>query len=132
MKTKVLIGLLALLLPSFAHAWGNVEKGETTAAKRRIPIKMVDATDGTTPETGLSSFTVKLSKNGAAGDAGGGTVTEVDATDLPGIYYYEASAGEVDTSGIMVLTVAASGAMTYTAAFNVTEAAVGIRRERNK
>jgi hypothetical protein len=129
---KLLVALLLLALPSFAHAWGNVEKGETTAAKRRIPIKMVDETDGKTAETGLTSFTVKLSKNGGTVTTGAGTVTEYDATEFPGLYHYEASAGEVDTSGIVVFTVAASGAMTYTAAFNVTEAAVGIRRERNK
>lgn len=127
---KLLTLLLAVLIPSYAFAWGQVEQGEPNASKRRIPVKMVDATDGVTPETGLSSFTVKLSINGQAANAGAGTVVEVDATDQPGIYYYEAAKSEVATSGIVVFTVAASGATTYPAAFNVVSPKV--KRVRNK
>lgn len=47
----------------------------------------VDATDYVTRETGLSSFTVYRSRNGAAAVAmTTPTVNEVDATNMPGVY----------------------------------------------
>lgn len=47
----------------------------------------VDSTDFTTRETGLSSFTVYRSRNGGAAAAfTTPTVTEVDATNMPGVY----------------------------------------------
>ena len=47
----------------------------------------VDATDKTTRETGLSSFTVYRSRNGAAAAAmTTPTVNETDATNMPGVY----------------------------------------------
>jgi len=48
---------------------------------------MVDATDKTTPETGLSSFTVRRSRNGGASAAfTTPTVNETDVTNMPGWY----------------------------------------------
>lgn len=47
----------------------------------------VDATDFTTRETGLSGFTVYRSRNGAAAVAmTTPTVTEVDSSNMPGVY----------------------------------------------
>lgn len=47
----------------------------------------VDATDFTTRETGLSSFTVYRSRNGAAAAAmTTPTINETDATNMPGVY----------------------------------------------
>lgn len=47
----------------------------------------VDATDFTTRETGLSSFTVYRSRNGGTATAmTTPTVTELDATNMPGVY----------------------------------------------
>jgi hypothetical protein len=47
----------------------------------------VDVTDFVTRETGLSSFTVYRSRNGAAEAAyTTPTITEVDATNMPGVY----------------------------------------------
>ena len=47
----------------------------------------VDSTDFTTRETGLSSFTVYRSRNGAAAAAmSSPTVNEVDSTNMPGVY----------------------------------------------
>jgi hypothetical protein len=47
----------------------------------------VDATDLKTRETGLASFTVYRSRNGAAEVAfTTPTVTEIDATNMPGVY----------------------------------------------
>lgn len=47
----------------------------------------VDATDFTTRETGLSSFTVYRSRNGGAATAmTTPTINEVDSTNMPGVY----------------------------------------------
>ena len=48
----------------------------------------VDATDFTTRETGLSSFTVVRSRNGAADvTMTTPTITQIDATTMPGVYW---------------------------------------------
>jgi hypothetical protein len=48
----------------------------------------VDATDYVTRETGLSSFTIYRSRNGAAEVAmTTPTITEIDATNMPGVYF---------------------------------------------
>lgn len=83
----------------------KIKLSEATAAYRRVYFVAVDPSDLKTRKTGLGSFTVKRSKNGAAGGAGGGTVTEVDATNLPGVYYYECSTGDIDTLGSLVLVI---------------------------
>lgn len=52
-----------------------------------IYFTAVDATDGVTRETGLSSFTVYRSRNGSAATAyTTPTVLEMDATNMPGVY----------------------------------------------
>jgi len=85
-----------------------LELSEATAARRRIPIMMVDVTDGITAETGLTVVVV-ISKNGAGFGAGGGSVTE----DGNGVYYYEASAGDLDTVGYLALKATNAGARTF-------------------
>lgn len=58
--------------------------GDTT---QFIYFVAVDATDLTTRETGLSSFTVYRSRNGGAAAAfTTPTVNETDATNMPGVY----------------------------------------------
>lgn len=75
---------------------------EPTAARRRVYFHLVDATDGITAETGVTG-TGYLSKNGAAPAATSGSLVEIDATNMPGRYYIELTAGEVDTIGTVVL-----------------------------
>ena len=72
---------------------------EATAALRRIPVYLVDETDGVTPETGItfSAGDIKVSENGAAQANHAGTVTEVGL----GLYYYECATTEVDTEGFL-------------------------------
>lgn len=86
-------------------------KDESTAARRRIPIICVDATDGVTPETGvtISAGDLKLSKNGAAEGNHAGTLTELAG----GLYYYEATAGELDTLGFLTLRLSKSGVKVF-------------------
>ena len=72
---------------------------QATAALRRIPVYLVDETDGVTPETGVtfSAGDIKVSENGAAQANHAGTVTEVGL----GLYYYECATTEVDTEGFL-------------------------------
>ena len=82
-------------------------KSEPTAALRRWLFACVDTTDGKTPETGLS-FTgaeLQLSKAGAAFASFGGSVTELS----DGLYYYEATAAELDTTGALTFKVEKTG-----------------------
>lgn len=80
---------------------------EATAARRRWYFACVDDTDGKTPETGLTfaAGELQLSKNGAAFGNVAGTATEVS----DGLYYYEATAGELDTVGALAFKVEKSG-----------------------
>lgn len=62
----------------------RVVSGNTTTY---IYFVAVDATDFTTRETGLSSFTVYRSRNGGAAAAmTTPTINETDATNMPGVY----------------------------------------------
>lgn len=84
-----------------------LQQSETTASYRRILLACVDATDGFTPETGLTfaAGELKLSKNGATETNHAGTVTEVAG----GVYYYEATAGELDTLGTFTVRINKTG-----------------------
>ena len=72
------------------------QQSEGTAAQRRLFFHAVDATDGLTPETGLTGVG-RISKNGAATAATSASITEIDSTNMPGRYYIEFTAAEVDT-----------------------------------
>lgn len=86
---------------------GYIKKDEATASRRRIYFVMVLASDLQSRQTGLlnASFTKRWAKNGAD-FAGSGTVVEVSASNQPGLYYYEATTGEVDSFGTCVLRLA--------------------------
>jgi len=87
----------------------QILKDQSTADRRRIPILFVDATDGYTPETGVTSPTINISKNGGPFAAGAGTFTQIDATNLPGHYYYQFTTGEIDTLGYISFYAIKSG-----------------------
>lgn len=82
-------------------------QSETTAALRRIPVYLVDAVDGVTPQTGLTFLAaeVQLSKNGGAFANAAGAVTEVGS----GAYYYQATQAETDTLGYLMIKIAKTG-----------------------
>lgn len=79
----------------------QIKQSEATAARRRIPVLLVDLTDGYTPETGVVTPTINVSKNGATIAAGAGTWTEIGN----GQYYYELTTGECDTLGWVSLNI---------------------------
>jgi hypothetical protein len=85
----------------------QIKVSETIAARRRIIFDAVDATDGFTPETGLtfSAGEIKISKNGAAEANHTGTITEVAG----GTYYYDFALAETDTIGVLQFRTSKSG-----------------------
>lgn len=96
----------------------TITVSEATAARRRIPIYLVDATDGTTEETGvtISGSECRISKNGAgAADCTGSVVA-----DENGLYYYQAAAGDVDTIGYVTVRIADTAARKYIGVANIT------------
>jgi len=70
-------------------------QSETTATRRRVPLHLVDATDGITPETGEAAGQPQLSKNGGAFANTSATLLHVAS----GFYTVELTAGELDTLG---------------------------------
>jgi len=82
-----------------------VKTNESDVTRRRVGILLVDATDGFTPETGVTSPTITLSKNGASGIGATGTFSEVGN----GIYSYQFTTGEIDTLGWVSINVRKAG-----------------------
>lgn len=89
---------------------------ESTAARRRVyfQARSKDRNGTRSPGDPIDSWaavvmTGRLSKNGAAGAAAGGTFAKVDTTNSPGLWYYEFTAGELDTLGVVTLYVLSSG-----------------------
>jgi hypothetical protein len=88
----------------------HLTRSNPIAAERRIPLLMLDEFDGFTAVTGLT-VTVTVSKNGAAFGAAAGSVTEV----ANGVYYYEATAAELDTLGFIALRATGAAARDFLA-----------------
>lgn len=78
----------------------QLQISEATAAQRRLFFHAVDATDGITAETGLTGVG-RITKNGAASAASSASISEIDSTNMPGRYYIEFTAAEINTVGII-------------------------------
>lgn len=87
----------------------QVQQSESTAAKRTILVVLVDETDCVTPETGVTSPTVYISKNGGTASVGAGSWSEIDSTNMPGHYTYELTQSEVNTLGFVSIYIIKSG-----------------------
>lgn len=86
-----------------------IQQNEATAADRRIPFRLIDANGAAVT---AATPTVRVSKQySTTTAAAAGAVTEIDATNMPGAYFYEATAGEVDTLGSLLLNITAAGAI---------------------
>ena len=70
-------------------------QSESTAARRRFHLYLVDATDGLTPETGEAAGQPQVSKNGGAWANTSATLTAIGN----GTYYVELTDTELDTLG---------------------------------
>jgi hypothetical protein len=86
---------------------------ETTGGNKRIPFYLVDATDGITPETGVTpaASELQLSQNGGAFANFAGTWTEIGA----GFYHYTPSNGEMNQTGYLALKFVKTGIRTFPA-----------------
>lgn len=87
----------------------RIVQNESTAAKRRVyftAVKVDDVTDDLVTAE-LGTWVVKIMKHGVAGaDApSGSTVTEVDPTDAPGLWYWEGNAADFDTLGPLIVRI---------------------------
>ncbi|KKL76607.1 hypothetical protein LCGC14_2043190, partial [marine sediment metagenome] len=99
----------------------TIRQSQTTAALRRCFFWLFDEATGTIGQTGKSP-TIRVCKNVVSNDpAAGAAATEVDSVNLPGLYYYEFTQGEVDTLGIIVLYVTAAGCLTRRIHLTITE-----------
>jgi hypothetical protein len=76
------------------------QQSEATAAQRRLFFHAVDATDGIAAETGLTG-TGYLSKNGATPAATSASLSELSSSNMPGRYYIEFTAAELNTVGVI-------------------------------
>lgn len=81
------------------HTGPDIRVDEATAARRRVPLFLVDATDDITPETGEGDEQPQISKNGGSFTNTAATLVHVGN----GLYYVELTAGEVDTEGWIVV-----------------------------
>lgn len=90
---------------------------EATNGDKRIPFYLVDATDGVTPETGVtpSASELQISQNGGSFANFAGTWTEVGA----GFYYYTPTSAELNAQGILLLKLVKTGIRTYPAVVQV-------------
>ena len=102
--------------------FATVEKDSTTD---RVPFYVYDLWGR--PATGLtfSAAEIQISENGGTAANSAGTDAEVDATDLPGLYYYIPAASETDTEAPYYLQIAKTGYISGGAKYDVVPA-VGV------
>lgn len=74
---------------------GQLLQSESTAARRRVYLHLVDATDGMTPETGEAAGQPQISTNGGSWANTSATLTAIGN----GRYYVELTTGELGTLG---------------------------------
>lgn len=75
-----------------------IKKNESTTTLRRVPVIIVDQSDGNSLETGQTNFNIEVSKAGAAQASGTGVWGEIG----DGEYYYQFGSTEVNTFGFLI------------------------------
>lgn len=86
----------------------KVQKGETTAARRTVPIWAMDS-EVMKGKTGLTPAKAHLSKNFATPADTTNNYAEVDATIIPGLYTVELTVAEVSDLGYLVASIQKTG-----------------------
>jgi hypothetical protein len=96
----------------------RIRQSESVAVRARIPIFLVDDTDGKTPEVSVTpgAGELKFCKNGGTWTNGAGTWSNRGE----GAYDYTPTASELDTLGYFLVKVVVSGVRLYTAKVQVT------------
>ena len=89
-------------------------------------VYLVDATDGYTPETGVTSPTVYISLNGGAAHTPTMSAwVEISSTNMPGWYLLTIGSAEITSTGIMAVDVYKSGVSRHFATvFQITGATI--------
>jgi hypothetical protein len=92
-----------------SHPVQIFKQSEATAARRRFWFTFYSSTGSRL--TGLTGASLggKISKNGATPASVAGSWTEVDSASFPGVYYYEATATELNTLGSVVVVAGPDG-----------------------
>lgn len=79
-----------------------IKQSETVASRRRIYFSLILASDHfSAADIAVAGVKARLSKNGAASVASTADISKVDAANMPGEYYVELTAAEVDTIGVI-------------------------------
>jgi len=81
------------------------------AALRNAYFYCTQAGSPNTPDTGLTfaAADIQIVKNGTAAANSAGTVTEVSASAVPGLYFYQFTAAEISTPGPVTMYVVKTG-----------------------
>jgi len=79
--------------------------------KRRVYFTCVDTAALTTrlQSSDMSTFVVKISKNGAAPASSTNSPTQIDSTDQKGLFYLELTAAEINTIGSVSIKITNTG-----------------------
>jgi hypothetical protein len=77
---------------------------EQTTNRRRIPFRLVDSATGLVPQTGKTG-SVRYSKNGTTSAGATNAIVEIDSVNMAGAYYWEPTAAELDTEGLLEATI---------------------------
>jgi len=86
------------------------QQNEATAAHARVFLRLISSTDGVSALTGQTG-TGMVSKAGAAPAATTNSLVEVDATNMPGLYYITLTATELDTLGAVAVRYKSAGSL---------------------
>ena len=81
---------------------------EPNAERRRVYLHLVDGTDGITAKTGQTGK-AKVILNGGTPVTTVNSITEVDATNAPGLYYVQLETQEISQYGWTQIRYKASG-----------------------
>ncbi len=81
----------------------QIQRNEATAALRRVPVWLVDATDGITEEIDITGKPY-MAKTGVSPAETTNSLVQVDSTNMLGLYYIELTAAEVDTLGLILMS----------------------------
>ena len=117
---RILLQICSILFfTSVALAERNIYTGETTAAERGVPVRLVDATDNETEETGItiSGAECRVCKNGVTASCANCAGTWLEAEN--GIYEYRATAGEIDTLGSITVRINDTAANVFVGTANI-------------
>lgn len=86
--------------------------GDNNNTHRRVPIHLVDATDGITAKTGQTG-TANLMTNWGSPKTSRNSIVEVDSVNAPGDYYLELTTLEIKDLGVILVRVKTSASAEY-------------------